>query len=95
MNKFSNYSETIIPEQLFEIPEENILMDFVFEDEPYYVLGDFPNDVDMTYFAKGDVDEEGNIMLKGIDDDKYEKVVNYYEKIISEMEDSEENDFYE
>ena len=89
-SKFSNYSVKKVPEELYEINDENILMEFSLDDEVYYVLGDFPNDMDVIYFAKMDFDEKGNEVLKGIEDDKYEKVVSYYEQITNEMEDSED-----
>ena len=92
MSKFSNYNGSKIQEEYYTIPDENVLMDFTYNDEVYYVLGDFPPDYDVIYFAKMDLDKDGNEIMTGIEDDKYEEVVNYYESLINEMEDSEEYD---
>jgi hypothetical protein len=90
-NKFSNISESerFIQDEYIDIDKESILMEFALDDEIYCILDDSNNE-DIIYFAKIDFDEEGNEIIKSIEDEKYEKVVNYYEKIINEMEDSNE-----
>lgn len=83
-------------EQLIEINKNNILMEFRIDDQDYVVLGDQEevNEGDLIYFAKIEVFADGNFIIRDIEsDDEYNKVINYYDDIINEMgEDDEDND---
>ncbi len=84
-NKFSNINN----DEFIDIDNENIIMEFEFENNLYCVIED-PNKGNINeaaiYFAKEEFDEQGNEILKRIPEEDYDKVVNFYDKLLKDME---------
>ena len=77
---------------LIEINENNIVMEFRIEDQNYVVLCDNEESAeeDLIYFAKIEYVSDGNYIIRDIEsDEEYDQVVKKYEQIIIEMEDDE------
>ena len=90
-NKFSSVKpKEEISEEYIDINDENVLIEFTFEDNDYCVLGGFSNDDELIYFGKIELDEYGDEIIKRVDESEYDKVVNHYEELIKKMEDSYE-----
>ncbi len=88
LEKFSPVNKANkLPEEYIDINDENIIMEFALDNNNYCVLGNFRNSADIIYFAKIDINENGEEVIKGIDGEEYNKVVNYYEKLLEDMED--------
>ncbi len=91
LEKFSNAKhDELLSEECIEINDENILMEFPFENNDYCVLGGFANDDELIYFGRIELDENGDKIIKRVDEKDYEKVVNHYEELIKKMEDNYE-----
>lgn len=83
-------------DSLIQFEEENILMRFLMDEQEYVVLCENENaqEGDEIYFAKLDSTDDGMHILRNIEEDEeYDKVLKYYENIINEVgDDDEEND---
>ncbi len=83
-------------DSLIQFEDENILMRFLMGDQEYAVLCENENaqEGDDIYFAKIDITDDGIPIARNIEDDKeYDAVIKYYEKILNEVgDDDEEND---
>ena len=78
-------------EELIQIPEENILMEFYIEDQEYVVFTETPEEEEyLIYFAKRDYLEEHYILRNIESDDEYNMVLAKYEELLALME--SEND---
>lgn len=78
--------------QLIEIRDEDILMQFRMDEQEYVVLCDTEeaDEGDTIYFAK--IDKiENNFVIRNIEDeDEYNRVISCYEEIIEGMGDIDE-----
>lgn len=83
-------------DSLIQFEDGNILMRFLIGEQEYAVLCENENvqEGDDIYFAKLDITDNGITILRNIEDDKeYDTVIKYYEKILNEVGDNdEEND---
>lgn len=84
--------------ELIEILDKNVLMEFEFEEQDYVVLIDEDEydkeeqDAYRVYFAKKDYLEDGTAIVRNIEDnEQYERVLKEYEKLIQIMMEDEEN----
>ena len=78
---------------LIEINEENIQMNFYIDDQEYVVLTEKPeiNEGDALYFAKKEYLDSQSIILRNIENnEEYNRVLSKYEELINMMEDSYE-----
>lgn len=78
---------------LIEINEENIQMNFYIDDQEYVVLTEKPeiNEGDSLYFAKKEYLDNQNIIIRNIEsDEEYNRVLSKYEELLSMMGDTNE-----
>ncbi len=83
-------------DSLIQFEDGNILMRFLMGEQEYAVLCENENaqEGDDIYFAKLNITDDGIPIVRNIEDDKeYDSVIKYYEKILNEVgDDDEEND---
>ena len=80
---------------LIQFEDENVLMRFLMGKQEYVVLCENENvqEGDDIYFAKLDITDDGIPIVRNIEDDKeYDEVIKYYEKILNEVGEDDEED---
>ena len=78
--------------ELINIPDENIVMEFQINGQNYVVLSNYEElqEDDVVFFAKKDFIENGDCIIRDIEsDEEYNEVIKVYEKIINGFEEDE------
>lgn len=75
---------------LIEINDDNVLMEFNIDDQTYVVLGEDNDDIEEinVYFAKKNYVDDGISIVRNIEsDEEYALVIKKYEEIMNSFDD--------